>query len=71
MYIRLSIGCDYNVVLWLFTTLAQCAHNVPLSLHFYVGSQPADLENVTCIQRCYNVELFAGIPLTVELYISG
>ena len=44
------------------------AHSVPWSLHLYivtnnVGSQCADYENITCIQRCHNVEFAGALPV--------
>ena len=55
----LYYGCEkviHNVV----TTCPQRASESTFLRCSNVGSQHADYENITCIQRCHNVELFAG-----------
>ena len=62
-----TLACELVVTTTLYYGCEKVIHNVAqrafksTCLHCHnVGSQRADYENITGIQRCHNVELFAG-----------
>ena len=60
-----TLGCELVVITTLYygceKGIHNIVHNVPRNIHLYIGSQRADYENVTCMQRCHNIELYDQI----------